>query len=166
MLMKIGTLIFFCGKMGAGKSTKSKQISSERNAILISEDEWLASLYPGDISTFDEYLLHSRKLKPLIETHVVGLLRAGASVVMDFPANTKRQREWFKQLITKAESPYELHYLIASDELCLRQIAQRRIERPERAEFDTESVFNEVSKYFEAPDESEELQIQGQMRDA
>lgn len=163
--MKSGTLIFFCGKMGAGKSTKSKEILAERNAILISEDEWLAALYPGEIATFNEYVDYSRKLKPLIETHVVSLLKTGVTVIMDFPANTKRQREWFKQLITKAESPYEFNYLAASDEICLRQISQRRTEQPERAEFDTDIVFKEVSKYFEAPDESEGLHIQVQIRD-
>lgn len=163
--MKIGTLIFFCGKMGAGKSTRSKQIANERNAVLISEDDWLESLYPGEISTFDDYLLYSKKLKQLIQPHVENILRAGADVVMDFPANSKRQREWFKQLIAKAESPYELNYLIASDELCLKQIARRRVELPGRAAFDTEAVFNEVGKYFEAPHESEGLKIQIQMKD-
>jgi len=34
-----GTLIFFCGKMGAGKSTQSKKVAHDRNAVLISEDE-------------------------------------------------------------------------------------------------------------------------------
>jgi len=28
-------LIFFCGKMGAGKSTKSQQFALDRNAVLI-----------------------------------------------------------------------------------------------------------------------------------
>lgn len=164
--MKSGTLIFFCGKMGAGKSTKAKQIANERKAVLISEDEWLASLYPGEISTFDEYLLCSGKLKSVIQMHVENILRAGADVVMDFPANTRRQREWFKQIVSKAESPYEFNYLIASDELCLERIAQRRIEQPQRSDFDTEAVFNEVNKYFEAPHESEGLKIQIQMKDA
>jgi hypothetical protein len=36
-----GKLFFFCGKMRAGKTTKSKKIAHDRNAVLISEDEWL-----------------------------------------------------------------------------------------------------------------------------
>jgi predicted kinase len=145
--------------MGAGKSTRSKQIANERNAVLISEDKWLESLYPGEISTFDEYAHFSKKLKPLLQAHVENILRSGTNVVMDFPANNKRQRGWFKQLISKAESSYELNYLIASDDLCLKQIARRRIEQPKRAAFDTEEVFNEVGKYFEVPQESEGLKI-------
>ena len=157
--MDSGTLIFFCGKMGAGKSTKSKQVAAERNAVLISEDEWLETLYPGEISTFDEYLLYSRRLKPLVQIHVEKLLKAGTNVVMDFPANSKRQRTWFKQLISNAESPYEFYYLKTSDELCLKRIAGRQVEQPERAIFDTETVFNQVNKFFESPHESEGLEI-------
>jgi len=45
-MIEVGKLIFFCGKMGAGKSTKSKEFASESNAVLLSEDEWLSILYP------------------------------------------------------------------------------------------------------------------------
>ena len=158
--MNSGTLIFFCGKMGSGKSTKSKQVTAERNAVLISEDDWLATLYPDEISTLDEYLHYSNRLKPLVQTHVEKLLRTGTDVVMDFPANTKRQRECFKQLISRAEAPYEFLYLKASDELCLKQISQRKIEQPQRALFDTEAVFNQVNKHFEPPHEGEGLEIE------
>jgi hypothetical protein len=47
-----------------------------------------------------------------------------------------------------------------SNELCLKQIAQRRIQQPNRANFDTESVFNEVTKYFEEPSKNEGINIQ------
>ncbi|WP_324187597.1 AAA family ATPase [Thiomicrorhabdus heinhorstiae] len=42
--MIIGTLVFFCGKMGVGKSTKAQQISHDGGAVLLSGDEWLMSL--------------------------------------------------------------------------------------------------------------------------
>jgi len=41
----------------------------------------------------------------------------------------------------------------------LVQIAQRRNEQPERAAFDTEATFIEVTKFFEAPEASEGLNI-------
>jgi predicted kinase len=150
-----GTLIFFCGKMGAGKSTKSKAVAIERNAVLISEDEWLSKLYPDQITSFDDYIKFSGQLRPLIKGHVQNILRAGSSVVMDFPANTKRQREWFNNLSIEAESKAELIYLKVNNELCLKQIAQRSIEQPSRAAFDTEEMFHHVTKYFEEPDTNE-----------
>ena len=54
--MNPGTLTFFTGKMGAGKTTRSKQLAAAQNAVLLSEDEWLAALYPGQISSLDDYL--------------------------------------------------------------------------------------------------------------
>jgi len=150
-----GTLIFFCGKMGAGKSTESKRIAIERNAVLISEDEWLSTLYPEQITSFDDYIKFSALLRPLIKIHVQSILRAGSSVVMDFPANTKRQREWFNNLSKEAKVINELIYLKANNALCLKQIAQRSTEQPSRTAFDTEEMFYHVTKYFEEPDASE-----------
>ncbi|MDH5232162.1 MAG: ATP-binding protein [Gammaproteobacteria bacterium] len=158
--MNIGTLILFCGKMGAGKSTKSKQLSQERNAILISEDDWLSMLYPKQITSFDDYLHYSTLLKPVIKSHVLQLLKTGVSVVMDFPANTIKQRKWFKELIDEANAPNELIYLNVSDDVCLKQLGKRRLQQPERAIFDTESMFIEVSKYFQPPDQNEGFNLQ------
>ena len=156
----------FSGKMGAGKSTKSKQVSQDRNAVLISEDEWLSTLYPNQITSFEDYLHHSSLLKPLVKTHVVNILKTGTDVVMDFPANTVNQRKWFKELITEAKAPNVLIYLNVSNDVCLKQIEKRRTEYPERAIFDTETMFNEVTKYFQEPDQSEGFNIQVEERNA
>lgn len=157
--VQTGTLIFFSGKMGAGKSTCSKQVSQDRNAVLISEDEWLSTLYPNQISSFEDYLHYSVMLKSLIKAHVADILKTGTDVVMDFPANTVNQRKWFRELISDANAEHELIYLKASNEICLEQIMKRRIEKPERALYDTESMFNEVTQYFQEPDRSEGFNI-------
>lgn len=161
-----GTLIFFCGKMGAGKSTRSKHIAAERNAVLISEDAWLESLYPNQISTFEDYLKFSGQLKPLVKSHVGSILKTGTSVVMDFPANTLNQRLWFNDLIAEADCLHELIYLKADDALCIKQIAQRRIEQPDRAAFDTEAIFHRVTKYFQEPTENEGFNMVISVREA
>ena len=49
-----GTLFFFCGKMGAGKSTMARQVASKHGAVLLSEDEWLAAHYPSLIHDFND----------------------------------------------------------------------------------------------------------------
>lgn len=154
-----GTLIFFCGKMGAGKTSLSIRLAEERNGVLISEDEWLSQLYPNQISNFDDYIKFSTQLKPLVKSHVQNILATGTTVVMDFPANTRSQREWFKKLFSEIKAPYEFIYLKASNELCLRHIAMRAKEQPERAPFDTEEVFLKVTRYFEEPRETENLSV-------
>jgi len=154
-----GKLTFFCGKMGAGKSTKSKVLAVESNALLISEDEWLSAHFPNQIKTFDDYLKLSILIKPFIKSHVQSILSTGTSVVMDFPANTVVQREWFKRLCSEIGCDHELIFIDLTDEQCLSQIANRRVEQPERAQFDTKEVFTHITKFFESPTDGEELKI-------
>lgn len=154
-----GKLFFFCGKMGAGKSTQSKTVAAANNAVLISEDDWLSAHYPAQIQTFDDYIKYSNLIKPFVRNHVQNLLNTGVNVVMDFPANTVRQRSWFTSLCLEVNSEHALYYLDVSDEQCLVQIAKRRDEQPERAHFDTEAVFHHVTQYFEAPADSENLNL-------
>jgi len=123
--------------------------------VLISEDEWLSRLYPNQINSFDDYIKFAAQLRPLIKRHVQNILKTGTNVVMDFPANTKKQREWFNCLCEEINSESELIYLKISNELCLKQLTQRRIEQPTRAAFDNEEVFYHVTKYFEEPAKNE-----------
>mgnify|MGYP002819896064 CR=1 FL=1 len=152
-------LILFCGKMGAGKTTRSRELAIERNAVLFSEDEWLESLYPNQIRTLEEYIEFSNRIKPLVKSVVQNLLETGATVVLDFPANTIAQREWLKSLFSEINARHELIYLEVSNEQCLSQIAKRRIEQPERAATDTEAMFEQVTKYFVEPSPEEGFNI-------
>ena len=155
-----GTLVFFCGKMASGKTTYATAYAAEHNAVLISEDDWLEALYPAQIHDFDDYLKFSALLRPLLRAHVSRVLRAGASVVMDFPANTARQRKWFVQTAENANAAHRMFHLQASDERCLRQLEQRRIQQPERAKFDTSETFHLVTSYFEPPTADERLNVE------
>lgn len=157
--MSKGVLTFFCGKMGAGKSTKAREIAQENNAVLLSEDEWLASLYPYKISSLDDYIKYSSLLKPQVKKLVQSILSSGANVVMDFPANTISQRDWFRSIFTEIEAPHSLIYIDLPNEICLKQIEKRSIEQPERAATDTQDMFERVTKYFIAPTTEEGFNI-------
>lgn len=149
--MNKGKLIFFCGKMGAGKSTKSVMMAQDRNAVLLSEDEWLESLYPNKVRSLDDYIKYSNLIKPQIKKLVQSILATGTDVVMDFPANTISQREWFRAIFSEIDAPHTMVFIDVSDTVCLEHIAQRRIEQPQRAATDTVEVFEAVTKHFVAP---------------
>ena len=150
-----GRLIYFCGKMAAGKSTEAHIVAERCNGVLIAEDEWLAALYPNKINSFEDYIHYSGLLKPLIKSHVQNILKTKTNVVMDFPANTNKQRAWFSKLVQEIGASSELTYLKISNDLCLIRLAKRRIEQPARKKFDTEIIFNQVVSFFEEPCESE-----------
>lgn len=154
-----GRLILFCGKMGAGKTTLSRTMAAKADAVLISEDEWLSAHYPDLINSFEDYLHYSKLIKPFIKQLVQSMLAGGVTVVMDFPANTVRQRAWLAGLAREAGCTHELVYLNISDQTCLSRIAKRSKEEPARAQFDTPAVFHEVTKYFEPPQPDEELNV-------
>lgn len=159
MKTPVGTLTLFCGKMGAGKSTASKQLAEESGSVLISEDDWLAALYPDQIQSLESYLERSAQLKPQMKTMVQSILCTGSDVVMDFPANTVAQRAWLRSIFAEVKAPHKLVYLALSDEDCLKQIDQRRLEQPERAATDTREMFEQVTRYFVAPTPSEGFHI-------
>ncbi|QDF76327.1 MULTISPECIES: AAA family ATPase [Shewanella] len=154
-----GKLFFFCGKMGAGKSTKARQIADEKGALLLSEDEWLAAHFPNQIKSFEDYIHYSSLIKPFIRNHVAHLINIGTKVVMDFPANTRKQRQWFISLCHELACEHQLIYLDLSDQQCLAQIGKRRQEQPERAHFDNETMFRHVTQYFEPPTDDEGMNI-------
>lgn len=133
-------LVLLCGKMGAGKSTKAIELAKERNAVLISEDHWLSALFPDQIFRIEDYVRLSNLIKPLVKSLVQGILKSGANVVMDFPANTVAQRQWLKSIFSEINANHELIFLNVTDDVCLQQIAKRRIEQPERAATDTEEI--------------------------
>lgn len=157
--MNIGVLTFFCGKMGAGKSTKAVEIALESNAVCLSEDEWLASLYPNKIASLDDYIKYSNRLKPQIKKLVQAILSLGTNVILDFPANTLSQREWFRSIFSEIKAPHNLVYIDCPNEICLRQIEKRRAESPERAATDTAKMFEQVTKYFIEPSSEEGFYI-------
>ena len=41
-------LIFFCGKMAAGKSTLAGELADREEAVLLMQDEFLDALLPGE----------------------------------------------------------------------------------------------------------------------
>ena len=95
----------------------------------------------------------------MVKKHVQNILSVGTDVVMDFPGNTQKQRKWFLDIASEVNANHQLIFLNLNNEQCLRQIAQRRNEQPERAAFDTEATFIQVTKFFEAPEASEGLNI-------
>ena len=153
------TLHFFCGKMAAGKSTLAKTLAEKHNAILLVEDEWLSELYPDEITNIPEYLKYSSRLQNLLLNHIKSLLSSGVSVVLDYPANTENQRNWFRLIFEEKNIPHILHFVDKNDEKCKQQLKIRSKNKPEGSPFTTDKEFDAINKYFQAPLETEGFNI-------
>src|SRR4051812_44757718 len=120
-----GKLIFMCGKMAAGKSTLAKDLAQLENAVLLVQDELLHYLSPGEITDISAFVKYSSRSKDAFGPHICALLLKGVPVVLDFPANTRTQRAWFRELLDRTKAEHELHFVDSSDALCKRQLKER-----------------------------------------
>ena len=152
-------LHFFCGKAGAGKSTLAKRVAESEGAMLIPEDIWLARLYGEEMRTFEDYRRFSQRLKTVVGPLVVELLRSGRDVVLDFPANTKASRAWFRSVSEEAGARHLLHWVDSSDDTCLARIDVRNVERPEGSHHLTPEQFEAISSFFQAPEADEGFEV-------
>ena len=154
------TLHFFCGKMAAGKSTLAGKLARQYDAVLISEDDWLMQLYPTEITDISGYIHYSRRLRSLLTEHIQALLVRGLTVVLDFPANTMQQRDWFRTLFEKSQADHVLHFIDVSNETCKQQLKQRSRHKQEGQAFTSETDFDCITRYFQPPAEAEGFNIE------
>jgi predicted kinase len=121
----MATLYLVSGKIGAGKSTLAKELASRPGRLLISEDHWTSHLFADQLRTIDDYRRLSARLRAAMAPHIIAILRAGLSVVLDFPANTPLRRGWMRGLIDEARVAHELHLLDMPDAVCLQRLRRR-----------------------------------------
>lgn len=152
------TLHLLCGKIASGKSTLAKELAKTPDTVILSEDTWLAQLYPNDIRTVADYARCASNLRGVIGPHVTDLLRIGVSVVLDFPANTVSNRKWMKSLIDTAESEHVLHFLDVSDDQCLTRLRARNTSGA-HAFVVADTEFHLITNYFVAPQQVEGFNI-------
>jgi predicted kinase len=147
---RLPTLYLLCGKIGAGKSTLARSLAARPATLLISEDHWTSNLFAGDLKTIEDYGRLSARLRAAMGPHVVDILRQGLSVVLDFPANTVRNREWMRSLIAGANVAHELHWLDIPDAVCKQRLRERNAsgEHPFQV---TDAEYDQFTSYFSPP---------------
>jgi predicted kinase len=152
-------LMFFCGKMAAGKSTLARHLADRENAVLLVQDDFLNALFPGEITDIPGFVKRSSRLKDALTPHVCDLLSKGISVVLDFPGNTKVQRAWFRELIGRANVEHELHFVDASDALCKSQLRERSTGLVAGTPWTRDADIEAMTAYFQPPSEDENFNV-------
>jgi len=144
------TLYLVCGLPGAGKTTRAIAIAEATSAVRLCPDEWLLALeislvdYPTRFRLQDHMLLHGETL-----------LRAGASVVVEFGSWSRLERDTIRQIAEHTGAATELHFVDAP----LPELARRVRERggPDATSL-VEDVLLKFPEKFERPSEDEAAQ--------
>jgi predicted kinase len=147
------------GKIASGKSTLAKSLASEGSTVLLSEDHWLSRLYPEQIKSVTDYVRLARQIREVLGPLVIDVLRAGVTVVLDFPANTPQDRQWLRDLADAADVPHRVHYIEVDDDTC-RDRLHLRNDLGEHEFAATDAEFDLITGSFRAPHEDEGLQIE------
>lgn len=150
-------LLMICGKIASGKSTLAARLAQAPDTVLVSEDFWLARLYPGEIATIEDYARCTRRLREAMAPLAADLLRS-VSVVLDFQANTPASRAWMRAIFEKAGAAHELHYLRASDAVCKARLGARNA-RGEHEYRVSEAEFDLFTSHFVEPSAEEGFSI-------
>jgi predicted kinase len=152
------TLYLICGKIAAGKSTLARRLAAHPATLLISEDHWTSNLFADDLKTIEDYGRYSARLRAAIGPHIVDILRQGLSVVLDFPANTVRTRDWMRTLIAQANVAHELHHLDIPDTICRQRLRQRNAsgEHPFQV---SDAEYDQFTSYFVPPGSGEGFNV-------
>lgn len=152
-------LIFFCGKMAAGKSTLARELAVRENAVMFSQDALLDVLFPNLIVNVASYIEYAGRINKVLAPHIVDILSKGVSVVLDFPANTRNQRAWFRGIIDRAGVAHELHYLDTPDEISKAQLKARSAHLPPGTKWTTKEDFDLIASHFRAPEADEAFNV-------
>ncbi len=153
-----GTLHLVCGKIAAGKSTLCARLAAEPETVLIGQDQWMARLYPDEIRTIPDMVTYSARLRAAMGGHVADLLRAGLSVVLDFPANTIALRRWMLDVAEAAGAGHQLHLLDLPDAVCRERLKRRNAEGGHDYVV-SDAEYDAITAYFQPPGEAEGLNV-------
>ena len=152
------SLHLMCGLAASGKSTLAKRLASEMGGVVISEDQWLSALFKDELHSLADYVRCSARLRHVMAPHVVALLQAGQTVVMDFPANTRTTRRWLSDLAGQAELRPRLHYLDVPQPIC-RNRAMARNQTGTHPFQLTMDQFDHLASHFEVPSAEEGFEL-------
>ena len=153
-----GALHLLTGKIAAGKSTLAKRLAGETGGLVIAEDGWLATLYPGEIADLADYRRSSERLRAAITPLIVAMVGRGQTVILDFPANTVASRAWMKGLADAAGVTATLHFLDPPDDECRARMHARNASGEHPYHVD-DATFDQFTAHFVAPTAGEGFAI-------
>ncbi len=146
-------VLMTCGMVCCGKSSYARKLQAERNAVILSADDIMLTLFPeGSGEMHDTFALRSEQY--LLDLSLQ-ILRTGADVILDWGL-------WTRAIRTRVRNFYashggiktELHYLRIDPEEWNRRI-EKRNSSGKKAYYVDEGLLNKSKSLFEEPSEDE-----------
>ena len=146
-----------CGKICSGKTTYSQKICSENNAILLSVDEIMLSLFDQCCGR-KLHMEYERRIKNYLFDKSLEIIEKGFHVVLDWGFWTKKERDSVKEFYKSRNIDCELHYIKIDDETWEYQLNKRNneiLENKTKAYYLEHNRALEFTSMFEEPCKNE-----------
>ena len=142
-----------CGKICCGKSTFSRKLANEKNAVILSCDE-IMTLFPqpeGDAA----YAAVSGKVKACLLNKAAEICACGASVILDWGFWPRAERQETAAFFARLGIPTQWYYLDVPEAIWRQRIAHRNAAPGASDYFVDEGLLQKCVRLFEAPDAEE-----------
>ena len=148
------------GLPGAGKTTYSKKLGKEKNAIVFSTDVWMSDLFwmdqaPGEDA---QWALErtARCEKRMVQT-CIELAEIGVSSILDIGFVNLKWRQKTYAVLDSANVPFEIHFLDVDRPTRWERVQRRNKEKGESYSFEvTEEMLDFMDKVYD-PIETDEM---------
>lgn len=142
------------GFVGVGKTTFSKKLEREINAVRLSPDEWMIALY-GPNPPADIFRDAEDRVIALIWATAAKVLAAGVDVIFDFGFWKRAARDAAKARLSAIGANVILYHLTCPDEVMVARVLKRTADQEEGALMIDLNAINEFRARFEPATEDE-----------
>jgi predicted kinase len=155
-IKKQPTVYLICGFIGAGKTTFSKKLEKGTGAVRITKDEWLIHIF-GNTPVKDNYAEYDSRICEIATNIAFEFVARGVDVIIDEGFWSKEQRAEMVKRVESAGAKPVVYYVESPVEL-MRARTLIRSKNPTKDSFEiSEEMFDGYLKYWQAPDESEDV---------
>lgn len=143
-------LVLIVGHVGAGKTTRAKELAATTGAVRLSPDEWMAPLFDHSDPAGMRDVVEGRLIWTAVE-----ILRAGVSVILDFGFWGRAERAGLNWLAATVGASTQTVYLPIDRETQADRVAKRWRETPEQTWQVTQAELDEWRGMLQEPDADE-----------
>lgn len=147
--------IMTCGRICCGKSTYARRLRETGNAVILSIDEIMLSMFPeGAGEMHDIYVCRAEQYLLSLSLQI---LDTGMDVILDWGLWTRVQRDRLRAFWAEHGVENEIHYLRISKAEWDRRIRKRNAKQAEdpSSYYVDEGLLRKAEMLFEEPDEDE-----------
>lgn len=145
--------IVTCGKLCSGKTTYARRLCGERNAVLLSVDEMMLTLFPEGAG--EAHDLYAERTQQYLLELSLRILRTGRDAVLDWGLWTRERRSAVRDFYARNGEECEIRYLHISDAEWERRIRKRNEGKDAAAYAVDEGLLQKFRDIFEEPEAAE-----------